>query len=158
MKIKLLILLAVLFLFSSCGVNKKDTELSGGKDTLENSIYEEGVIAAELAEEGREVVYHKISALEAFEIITTTDDFLILDVRTKEEYTGGHIENAMLIPDFEIAERAEAELTDKDVLILIYCRSGRRSKIAAMELINMGYTNIYDFGGIVDWPYEIVSE
>lgn len=104
-----------------------------------------------------EAAYHKISADEAREMMLSTDDFILLDVRTEGEYKEKRIDGALLIPDNEIARRAEAELPDKNGIILVYCRSGRRSKNVAKELVNMGYTNIYDFGGILDWPYETVS-
>ena len=102
--------------------------------------------------------YQKISAGEAYEMIRVTDEYILLDVRTDEEYKEKHIKGAVLIPDDEIGSRAETELPDKNALILIYCRSGRRSANAANELIGMGYTNVYDFGGIIDWPYDTVSE
>ena len=73
----------------------------------------------------------------------------------QEEYDEGHIPGEILIPHTEIEARAEEVLTDKDQLILVYCRSGRRSKIAAEALVEMGYTNIKEFGGILDWPYEV---
>ena len=82
---------------------------------------------------------------------------VLLDVRTREEYDEGHIPGAILIPEYEIAQRAESELSDKNQLILVYCRSGRRSKIASEELVNLGYTNVKEFGGIIDWPYEVVK-
>ena len=82
-------------------------------------------------------------------------NYIILDVRTPEEYNEGHIPNAILIPDYEIKEKAESVLLDKNQLILVYCRSGRRSKNAANNLVSLGYTNIKEFGGIIDWPYEI---
>ena len=82
-------------------------------------------------------------------------DYIILDVRTLEEYVQGHIPNAILIPDYDIEEKAEEVLKDKNQLILVYCRSGRRSKLASEKLVQLGYTNIYEFGGIIDWPYEI---
>ena len=85
------------------------------------------------------------------------DDYIIIDARTKEEFTEGHIEGAIMIPEYEIAERAEKELPDKNVLILVYCRSGRRSKIASEELVRLGYTNVKEFGGIIEWPYEVVK-
>ena len=81
--------------------------------------------------------------------------YIILDVRTKEEFDQGHIPGAILIPNTEIEARAEEKLTDKDQLILVYCRSGRRSKLAAEILVELGYTNIKEFGGIIDWPYEV---
>ena len=102
--------------------------------------------------------YQQITAEEAKNIMDTESDYIIIDARTEEEFAGGHIENAILIPEYEIAERAEKELPDKNQLILVYCRSGRRSKIASDELVKLGYTNVKEFGGIIDWPYETTSE
>lgn len=98
--------------------------------------------------------YEQISAEEAKQIMDTEEGYIILDVRTEEEYFLGHIPGAVLIPDYEIEDRAEAELTDKDQLILVYCRSGNRSKDASAALAEMGYTNVKEFGGINDWPYQ----
>ena len=99
-------------------------------------------------------VYVNITAEEAKQIVDTEEGYIILDVRTQEEYDQGHIPGAIVISHEEIAEKAEKVLTDKDQLILVYCRSGRRSKIAAEALVELGYTNIKEFGGITDWPYE----
>ena len=96
-----------------------------------------------------------ITAQEAKEIMDSQEGYVILDVRTQEEFDQGHIPGAILIPDYEIEEKAENVLKDKDQLILVYCRSGRRSKLAAEDLQKLGYTNIKEFGGIIDWPYEI---
>lgn len=98
-----------------------------------------------------------IDAKKAKQIMDSEKDYIILDVRTQEEYDDGHIKNAVLIPDYEIEGTAESKLADKNQKILVYCRSGRRSKNAAQTLANMGYTNVYDFGGIIDWPYETVK-
>jgi len=95
-----------------------------------------------------------ITAEEAKRIMDNEKGYIILDVRTQEEYDQGHIPGAIVISHEEIAEKAEEVLTDKDQLILVYCRSGRRSKIAAEALAELGYTNIKEFGGIIDWPYE----
>lgn len=100
-------------------------------------------------------VYVNITAEEAKQIMDSEEGYIILDVRTREEYDQGHIPGAIVIPHEEIAEKAEDVLTDKDQLILVYCRSGRRSKIAAEALVELGYTNIKEFGGIIDWPYEV---
>ena len=102
--------------------------------------------------------YQQITAQEAKKLMDTQTDYVIIDARTEEEFTAGHIENAILIPEYEIAERAEQELPQKDALILVYCRSGRRSKIASEELVKLGYTNVKEFGGIIDWPYETTTE
>ena len=90
-------------------------------------------------------------------MMAESDDYILLDVRTEEEYREQRIDGSVLIPNDEISIRAEAELPDKDAAILVYCRSGRRSASAAAELAALGYTNIYDFGGIQSWPYETVS-
>ena len=98
--------------------------------------------------------YIQITPQEAKEIMDTQEGYIILDVREQYEYDAGHIPGAILIPYTQIAEKAEGILTDKSQLILVYCRSGRRSKIAAEALAELGYTNIKEFGGIIDWPYE----
>ena len=100
--------------------------------------------------------YEQITPAQAKEIMDTQDGYIVLDVRTQEEYDEAHIEGAILIPDYEVADKAESILKDKNQLILVYCRSGRRSKLAASELVKLGYTNIKEFGGIIDWPYETV--
>ena len=100
-------------------------------------------------------VYVNITAEEAKQIMDSEEGYIILDVRTQEEYDEGHIPGATQISHEEIEEKAEDVLTDKDQLILVYCRSGRRSKIAAEALVELGYTNIKEFGGIIDWPYEV---
>ena len=105
----------------------------------------------------QETVYLNITAEEAKQIMDSEDGYIILDVRTQEEYDQGHIPGAIVISHEEIAEKAEDVLTDKDQLILVYCRSGRRSKIAAEALVELGYTNIKEFGGIIDWPYEVTT-
>ena len=109
------------------------------------------------SKENREAVYMNINAEEAKQIMDTTDGYIVLDVRTQEEYDQGHIPGAMLIPHTDIETNAETMLTDKDQMILVYCRSGRRSKMAAEALVALGYTNIREFGGIMDWPYEVVK-
>ena len=101
--------------------------------------------------------YEQITQEEAKRIMDTETDYVLLDTRTDEEFAEGHIEGAIMIPEYEIADKAETAIPDKDTLILVYCRSGRRSKIASMLLVELGYTNVKEFGGIIDWPYEIVK-
>lgn len=103
----------------------------------------------------KEVTYVNITAQEAKELMDGEEGYVILDVRTEEEYAQGHVPGAILIPDSQIETKAEEILTDKDQMILVYCRSGRRSKNAAELLLKLGYTDIREFGGIIDWPYEI---
>ena len=125
---KLVFLLLAVMMLTACGQNK---------------------------ENDREAVYVNITAEEAKQIMDTEEGYIILDVRTQEEYDQGHIPGAIVISHEEITEKAEKVLTDKDQLILVYCRSGRRSKIAAEALVELGYTNIKEFGGIIDLPYEV---
>lgn len=101
--------------------------------------------------------YEQITQVKARELMETEKGYVIIDSRTKEEFLEGHIQGAIMIPEYEIAQRAEKELPDKNQMILVYCRSGRRSKIAAAELVKLGYTNVKEFGGIITWPYEIVK-
>ena len=108
--------------------------------------------------DGGSASYDQISGAEAKALMDSESGYIIIDARTQEEYDQEHIPGAILIPEYEIADRAEKELSDKDQLILVYCRSGRRSKIAAEELVKLGYTNVKEFGGIIDWEYETVRE
>ena len=100
-------------------------------------------------------IYVNITAEEAKQIMDTEEGYIILDVREQDEYDAGHIPGAILISYTQIEEKANEMLADKDQLILVYCRSGRRSKLAAEALAELGYTNIKEFGGIIDWPYEV---
>lgn len=103
------------------------------------------------------VVYKKLSAAQAKATMDSGTPYILLDVRTEKEFQERHIEGAELIPHAELKDRAGEELSDKDALIMVYCRSGRRSAIAAKDLINMGYTRVYDLGGINDWPYKTIT-
>lgn len=101
--------------------------------------------------------YAQITAAEAKVLMDSEANYIILDVRTLEEFSESHIDGAILIPDYEILEKTEDILTDKGQLILVYCRSGRRSKLASENLVKLGYTNVKEFGGIIDWPYGTVN-
>ena len=105
--------------------------------------------------EGENVMYQQITANDAKKIMDSNTDIVILDVREQNEYDEGHIPGAILIPYTEIENKAESMIPDKNKEILVYCRSGRRSKIAAESLVKLGYTNVKEFGGIIDWPYQI---
>ena len=139
------LLIISLTLFSSCSSNVNSEETKNTTiDTTETST-------------NNSLTYEQISGEEAKRLMDTETDFIIVDARTEEEFNEGHIEGAILIPEYEISERAEKELPNKDQLILVYCRSGRRSKIASQALADLGYTNVKEFGGIIDWQYEIVK-
>ena len=107
--------------------------------------------------DGGSATYEQIDGAKAKALMDSESGYIIIDARTQSEYDEGHIPGAILIPEYEIADRAEKELHDKNQLILVYCRSGRRSKIAAEDLVKLGYTNVKEFGGIIDWEYEIVK-
>ena len=107
---------------------------------------------------GGSATYEQISGAQAKALMDRESGYIIIDARTQEEYDEGYISGAILIPEYEIADRAEKERPDKNQLILVYCRSGRRSKIAAEELVKLGYTNVKEFGGIIDWEYETVKD
>lgn len=103
------------------------------------------------------VAVHQLTAEEAKARMDSGEAVIVLDVRTQEEYDEAHIENAVLLPNEEIGSEQPALLPDLDAEILVYCRSGNRSRQAAEKLLAMGYTQVYDFGGIKDWPYDTVS-
>ena len=97
--------------------------------------------------------YHKISAEEAKEMIDN-GGVIVVDVRRPDEYGDRHIPGAINVPNEDISDQQPEALPDLDAILLIHCRTGVRSKAASDKLLKMGYTNVYDFGGIVDWPYE----
>ncbi|MBO4407563.1 MAG: rhodanese-like domain-containing protein [Clostridia bacterium] len=106
---------------------------------------------------GMERDYKKITQEEAKRMMAEEEGYVILDVRRPDEYAEGHIPGAVCLPNESIGEEAPAELPDPDQIILVYCRSGNRSKEAASKLFRLGYRNVYEFGGIVDWTGEIVK-
>ena len=112
---------------------------------------------SEKTQKGEKVMYVEISAEDAKNIMDSEKDYIILDVREQDEYDAGHVSGAILIPYTDIESKAPEMLPDKDKTLLVYCRSGRRSKIAAASLAELGYTNVKEFGGIIDWPYEVVK-
>lgn len=112
---------------------------------------------ASQGKEDAKTSYKRISAEQAKDMMGEKDNYIILDVRTAGEYDGGHIKDAVLLPLDQVSDKAEDVLKDKEQLVFVYCRSGNRSATAAKELASMGYTNIYDMGGIMSWPYEVVK-
>jgi len=108
--------------------------------------------------EKKDMSYTQISMEEAVAMMATEENYIILDVRTTEEFAEKHIPNAINIPNETIGSEELAELPDKNQLILVYCRSGNRSKQASEKLVALGYTNIYEFGGINNWTGELEKE
>ncbi len=122
---------AALALFTGCSHGSSDSSESGGQ------------------------AYRQASAEEAKALMEEQGDYVILDVRTKSEYDEGHIPGAVLLPHDQVKDEAEKMLPTKDELILVYCRSGNRSKQASQAFVDLGYTNVVEFGGINSWPYDI---
>ena len=145
-KIYIISTLLCIFL-TACG-NDNSIGIIGGAD---------GPTSIIIAEKGEMAMYEQITAEEAKNIMDSGLEHIVLDTREQEEFDEGHIPEAILIPYTEIEVMAEEKLPDKDALILVYCRSGRRSKIASESLAKLGYTNVKEFGGIIDWPYEVVK-
>ena len=146
MKKILCIISAIFCIFlTACG-NDSSIGIIGGAD---------GPTSVIVAEKGEKATYEQITPQEAKEIMDSGEEHIILDTREQDEFDEGHIKGAILIPYTEIENKAEEMLPDKDVQILVYCRSGRRSKIASESLAKLGYTNVKEFGGIIDWPYEV---
>lgn len=134
-------LIGVMLVLASCAIG---SDVGGGKFDIRTAV------AAQ---------YRKISPQMAKEMIDSLDSVIILDVRTENEYAEGHIPGAILIPNETIETTGRPQkLDDLDAMILVYCRSGNRSAQAARKLSALGYTQVYDFGGIIDWPYEISDD
>ena len=148
MKKILCIISAILCIFlTACG-NDSSIGIIGGAD---------GPTSIIVSDKGEKAMYEQITPQEAKKIMDSGEEHIILDTREQDEFDEGHIPNAILIPYTEIENKAEEMLPDKDAQILVYCRIGRRSKIAAESLSKLGYTNVKEFGGIIDWKYEVVK-
>lgn len=102
--------------------------------------------------------YRQISGIEAKKMLETNKDAILVDVRTPGEYALQRIPGSILLPDYELAEKAEKAFPKKDTPLIVYCRSGNRSRNSVQWLLKQGYTNVYDLGGIYDWPYETVGD
>ena len=144
-KIRKIVLLIIIGIFSVFGFSCSKT----GNEKQDLVMSKEG-------KTGKKAEYKKITLDEAKKMMET-QKVIVVDVRTLEEYNEGHIPNAISVPLETIENEAEAKLKNKDDLILVYCRSGRRSREAALKLIEKGYTNVIDFGGIQDWNGEVVK-
>ena len=145
---KTIALFLVLLVFLCSCTEKADIGIIGGAD---------GPTAIVVSDIKENEMYKMISAQEAKEIMDSGVDHIILDVREQDEYEAGHIPDAILLPYTQIEQKVEDVILDKNALVLVYCRSGRRSKIASETLSALGYTNVKEIGGINDWPYEIVK-
>ena len=142
-RVRLAAILLFCMIFAACGQAKGDSQITGDKN-LSNA---EGST--------QEVTYEQISLEEAKQLMKDEEGYIILDVRTKEEFAEGHIPGAICVPNETISGEMPEELLEQEQLILVYCRSGNRSKQASKKLAELGYTNIKEFGGIIDWDGEI---
>ena len=115
------------------------------------------LLLAGCAAETKENTYRQVGMEEAMAIMEQESGYVILDVRRIDEFAEKHIPGAINIPNEEIGDEPIPQLPDKDQLILVYCRSGNRSKQASEKLVALGYTNVVEFGGIIDWPGEVVT-
>lgn len=168
------LILSMLIILTACGENKESgsVDRSAAESVAENTIgnvTESSVVSentvtgqSEVPATGEQTkeseamaIYVNITPEEAKKIMDSEEEYVILDVRTQDEYNEKHIPGAVLLPNTEIEAKAEDLLPDKAQLLLVYCRSGRRSKQAAEALVKLGYTNVKEFGGIIDWPYEV---
>ena len=161
----LVVSLMVIFTFSGCANQtsegqqiKQSTEGENNQSTMQNNSEEINQQSIQNTDATKKAVYTSITVEEAKKIMEEKDDIIILDVRTKEEYEDGHIKDALLLPVDDIEMNAETILQDKEKTILVYCRSGRRSLIASEALVELGFQNVYEFGGIIDWSYEVVTD
>ena len=136
---KLIAIFICFFLVVGCDSNNANNDLNSA-DSNNTSVQD----------------YSIIDVVSAHDIIEN-EDVVIIDVRSKNEYNTGYIENAINIPVDSIQYKIGNIVPDKDKKILLYCRSGARAQEAAKKLASLGYSNVYSFGGIVDWPYEIVN-
>ena len=148
----LIVILIALFLitllcFAGCGGAQ-------GTQDSSDSINDQSSTQEQTGDQKNSDGYYMIDAARAFAFMEEESDYIILDVRTREEYESGHIPGALLLPNEQIGSEQPAELPDFDMLILVYCRSGNRSKQSSRKLARLGYTAVYEFGGIGDWPYE----
>jgi rhodanese-related sulfurtransferase len=146
-KLSYVISVTLCILLTACG-DATSIGIIGGAD---------GPTAILVSEKGEKAMYQQITPEEAKKIMDSGEEHIILDTREQDEFDSGHIPGAILIPYTEIENKAEEILPDKDAQILVYCRSGRRSKIASESLAKLGYKNVKEFGGIIDWPFEVVK-
>ena len=135
-------------ILSACGQAKNEPQNQESQQIAED--------ASEINEgSNQEMTYEQISLEEAKRLMADEEGYIILDARTLEEYAGGHIPGAICIPNETIGTEEPEELQDKGQLILVYCRSGNRSKQAAQKLAKLGYSNVKEFGGIIDWDGDV---
>ena len=159
MKKMIPLVFSILLLLTACQANPSagsDKTMEGSAGTNSGDMATDDM-AADSAKTEEAGVYHKITAEET-KTMMDEQTVTVVDVRTEAEYQEGHIADAVLVPNESIADQMPEALPDKEATLLVYCRSGRRSKEASEKLLELGYRNVYDFGGINDWPYDVVKD
>jgi rhodanese-related sulfurtransferase len=150
MKMKsIVVLVALLMSVAVAGCGQKEVHIIGGAD---------GPTSIFLASDSSADSYIQIDQEMAKAMMSLDDGHVVVDVRRQDEFDAGHIPGAICIPNESITDTQPAELPDLNQVILVYCRTGRRSKEASQKLFDMGYKNVFEFGGIVDWTGEVVTE
>jgi len=155
----LIIMNIIMIMIAGCSYNNETVQINGEENSVSIIGGKDGptsiFIAGKIGDDEKVEEYTSITMDEAKQIFENKGNYIILDVRRPDEFSEGHIPEAINVANEDITDSTPAELPDKDQVIYVYCRSGRRSTEAASKLSKMGYTNIVEFGGIIDWPGEI---
>ena len=146
--ITVLFIILLVTIITACSIQKGDPDMINTKPELSNPHNEITPPPAASS---------LITADEAKKRLDSGESIILLDVRTEEEYREKHIPASLLLPLSDLDDKAESEIPDKDATLFVYCRSGNRSATASKILVNLGYTKVYDLGGIIDWPYDTES-
>lgn len=149
-KYLIIVMAAVMLVLAGCSCSKETADTSNSNNTTNANENSNSMTT-------QNATYKQISQEEAKEMMRNNDNLVIVDVRRQDEYDSGHIAGAILIPNESIGTNRPEQLKDLNQVILVYCRTGNRSKQAAQKLADMGYTNVYEFGGITTWDGDIVQ-
>lgn len=159
MKKNIILILILVLGLSACQPASSSNDKAGSQPTVDPSQENDAADRSDTSEKApaEKGIYQKIGPEEAKEMMENQEVTLV-DVRSQAEYHSGHIAKALLLPVETIGQEKPTQLPDKEATILVYCRSGSRSSQAASKLLDLGYQNVYDFGGLIDWPYDLVTE
>lgn len=146
----IIVIAAIMIVLAGCSCSKETADTSNSNNTTNANENSNSMTT-------QNATYKQISQEEAKEMMRNNDNLVIVDVRRQDEYDSGHIAGAILIPNESIGTNRPEQLKDLNQVILVYCRTGNRSKQAAQKLADMGYTNVYEFGGITTWDGDIVQ-
>lgn len=146
----IIVIVAIMIVLAGCSCSKETADTSNSNNTTNANENSNSMTT-------QNATYKQISQEEAKEMMRNNDNLVIVDVRRQDEYDSGHIAGAILIPNESIGTNRPEQLKDLNQVILVYCRTGNRSKQAAQKLADMGYTNVYEFGGITTWDGDIVQ-